>query len=102
MKKAIKIIVIVLGVLLLGTSWPAWHLSGEIQRARSEDPLVWEESVSALEAKTGNLYAPGQAVIFVGSSSIRLLRTLEEDLAPIPVVRHGFGGGRSSKLSSIS
>jgi len=98
MKKAAKIIVIVLGVLLLGLSWPAWHLYGEIQRARSEDPLVWEASVSALEAKTGNLYVPGQAVVFVGSSSIRLWRTLEEDMAPMPVVRHGFGG---AKLNAV-
>ncbi len=98
MKKAIKVIAILLGVLLLGLSWPAWQLYGEIQRARSENPLVWEETVSALEAKTHNLHAPGKAVVFIGSSSIRLWTTLEEDMSPIPVIRHGFGG---AKLNAV-
>ena len=36
---------------------------------------------------------PGGAVL-VGSSSIRLWHTAEKDLAPLPVVRRGFGGAR--------
>jgi len=98
MKKAIKIIGVLLGLLLLGISWPAWQLYGEIRNARSESPLVWEEAVSALESKTRNLHAPGQAVVFIGSSSIRLWDTLEEDMSPIPVIQHGFGG---AKLNAI-
>ena len=36
--------------------------------------------------------SPPCAVLFVGSSSIRLWRTLEQDMAPLPVVNRGFGG----------
>ncbi len=98
LKKGVKIIAVLLGLLLLGLSWPAWQLYGEIQRARSEDPLVWEEAITTLEAKTRNRYAPGQAVVFIGSSSIRLWSSLEEDMSPIPVIQHGFGG---AKLNAV-
>jgi len=37
-------------------------------------------------------------VIFVGSSSIRLWDTLVEDMAPIPVIQHGFGGAKLNDL----
>jgi lysophospholipase L1-like esterase len=98
MKKALKIVAALLGLLLLGLSWPAWQLYGEIQNARSADPLVWEDAIGALEAKTRGLYGPGQGVVFIGSSSIRLWDTLADDMSPIPVIQHGFGG---AKLNDI-
>lgn len=94
MKKSLKLIAIVLGFLVLGLSWPAWQLYGEIQKARSEDPLVWQEDISALESKTRGLYGPGEGVVFLGSSSIRLWSNLVEDMAPIGVIQHGFGGAK--------
>jgi lysophospholipase L1-like esterase len=98
MKKRPKIIAAVLGLVILVLSWPAYVLYLEIKKARSDDPLVWEESVSALEASTAALYGPGEAVIFIGSSSIRFWNTLTEDMSPIPVIQHGFGG---AKLNDI-
>jgi lysophospholipase L1-like esterase len=35
---------------------------------------------------------PPCPVLFVGSSSIRMWRTLSEDMAPMPVINRGFGG----------
>ena len=35
---------------------------------------------------------PACPVLFVGSSSIRLWKTLAEDMAPLPVLNRGFGG----------
>lgn len=94
MKKVVKVIALLLGLVLLALSWPAWMLYDEIQKSRSDDPLVWEEAIRELEAATAGRYAPGQAVVFIGSSSIRLWDTLEEDMAPIPVIQHGFGGAK--------
>lgn len=93
-KKVMKIIALLLGLLLLGLSWPAWMLYDEIQKARSDDPLVWEDDVRELESATAGRFAPGQAVVFIGSSSIRLWKNLPEDMAPIPVIQHGFGGAK--------
>jgi GDSL-like Lipase/Acylhydrolase family len=94
MKKAVKIIAALLGLLVLGLSWPVWQLYGEIQKARSEDPLVWEEAIHSLEAKTRGKYDPGQGVVFIGSSSIRLWDSLADDMSPMPVIQHGFGGAK--------
>ncbi len=98
MKKAVKIILALLGVLVLGLSWPAWQLYEEVQKARSEDPRVWEEAIAVLESNTRGMYGPGEGVVFIGSSSIRLWDTLEEDMSPIPIIQHGFGG---AKLNDI-
>lgn len=98
MKKVMKIILALLCVLILALSWPAWKLYKEIQKARSEDPLVWEEDITALESNTRTRFGPGEGVVFIGSSSIRFWDTLEEDMSPIPVIQHGFGG---AKLNDI-
>ena len=60
----------------------------ETMRARMED------AIRDLEAKTAGRYAPGESVVFIGSSSIRLWPNLEQDMAPIPVIQHGFGGAK--------
>ena len=87
-----------MGILLLLAMvfaiWPTYKLYGELNKSRSEDPLVWEENVAALEAKTANSFEAGAAVVFIGSSSIRLWDTLAEDMAPMPVIQHGFGGAK--------
>ena len=36
--------------------------------------------------------APENALLFLGSSSIRLWSTLAEDMAPYPVIQRGYGG----------
>ena len=94
MKKALKILVVGLALALVGLSWPAYNLYREIGKSRSEDPLVWETNIAALEAKTAGLYQAGEGVVFIGSSSIRFWDTLEQDMAPIPVLQHGFGGAK--------
>jgi lysophospholipase L1-like esterase len=55
-------------------------------------PSPWEHSIRAFEARDRNR-APGQgSIVFVGSSSITLWSSLEEDMAPLPAVNRGFGG----------
>lgn len=98
MKKALKIIAILVALLVLALSWPAYKIYGELSKARSEDPLVWQEDIQALEDSTRDLYGAGEAVVFIGSSSIRLWSSLEQDMAPIPVIQHGFGGAKLNDL----
>jgi hypothetical protein len=37
---------------------------------------------------------PGCGYLFVGSSTIRFWRTLDQDMAPYPVINRGFGGSK--------
>jgi len=59
-----------------------------------EDPLEWKEKVEAFEAAAALEPPPPNAALFIGSSSIRLWDTLQEDMAPLPVIQRGFGGSR--------
>jgi lysophospholipase L1-like esterase len=55
-------------------------------------PNPWEHSIRAFEARDRRR-APAQgAIVFVGSSSFTLWSSLEEDMAPLPVINRGFGG----------
>jgi len=38
-------------------------------------------------------------IVFYGSSSIRLWKTLKEDFAPLPVINHGFGGSTFPEMT---
>ncbi|MEM9256708.1 MAG: GDSL-type esterase/lipase family protein [Pseudomonadota bacterium] len=94
MKTVAKVLGVLLGLLILVAAWPAYQLYGELQKAASEDPLVWEEDIAALEVASRGRFAPDEAIVFVGSSSIRLWDTLPQDMAPLPVLQHGFGGAK--------
>lgn len=55
-------------------------------------PERWTNEIAALTAHdTATSPAPG-GVVFVGSSSIRLWKTLAEDFPGIPTINRGFGG----------
>ncbi len=57
---------------------------------RSDNPF--EDEIRAFEAADLQKHPPENAILFVGSSSIRLWNSLADDMAPIPIVRRGFGG----------
>ncbi len=98
-KKVLKGLALLVVVLLLALSWPAWQFYEGIQKARSEDPLVWEDDIAALESSTRARALDGREVLFVGSSSILLWDSLAEDMAPLAVIQHGFGGAKLNDLA---
>ncbi len=61
----------------------------------NEDPAYWEKEITALEEQYSSSY-PQNVVVFLGSSSIRKWETLAEDMSPLPVVNHGFGGSKAA------
>lgn len=62
------------------------------------DPAFFEPEIEAfLEADRENPPEPGR-IVFVGSSSIRFWSSLEDDMAPLPVLRRGFGGAHLSHV----
>ena len=71
-------------------------------QAASLDPGFFEDSIQAFEAADRDSPPPPGAVIFVGSSSIRLWDSLERDMAPLPVLNRGFGGSQLSHLVAFA
>ena len=60
------------------------------KRKKYKGPSKWKSAVAGIEKK--NSKAKTGRVIFYGSSSIRKWSSLKEDMAPLAVSNHGFGG----------
>jgi len=65
-------------------------------------PAPWyENEIRAFEAADkASPPAPGQ-VLFIGSSSVRMWKTLSEDMKPAPVLNRGFGGSRTADVLAV-
>lgn len=58
----------------------------------------WETEIQKLEALDKTETDPGDAILFIGSSSIRLWENIANDMAPYPTIRRGYGGAKFSDL----
>lgn len=88
MLKKLPLVALVLVLLALGAVGAYLrYMSGA-----AADPAFFASEIEAfVEADRSAPPERGQ-IVFVGSSSIRFWTTLEQDMAPLPVVRRGFGG----------
>ena len=54
----------------------------------------WEKDIAAYERMDRTNPPPKGATLFIGSSTIRLWKTLEQDFPGEPVINRGFGGSQ--------
>jgi hypothetical protein len=57
---------------------------------------AWEPEIAKFEKLDQTTEYPDDAIMFAGSSSIRLWSTLSDDMAPYNVIQRGYGGARLS------
>jgi lysophospholipase L1-like esterase len=74
-------------VALVGTPWRA-----AVMAEPGHNFERWESEIAAFERTDGTSPPPKGAVLFVGSSTIRLWTTLAQDFPGVPVINRGFGG----------
>lgn len=67
-------------------------LAGLIASSAHAEPRSWTAEIDALTADDAKNPPPPGAVLFVGSSSVRLWTTLAEDFPGVITIRRGFGG----------
>jgi len=61
-------------------------------KSRMGDPDAWEKTIQKFESHD-RLHPPDKdSILFIGSSSFTFWSTLEQDMAPLPVINRGFGG----------
>jgi lysophospholipase L1-like esterase len=65
------------------------------QKKKNQPVPKYEKEIAAFEQLDNTEKYADNAILFVGSSSIRLWSTLKEDIAPYPVIQRGFGGSRT-------
>jgi hypothetical protein len=61
--------------------------------------LAWENDIQKFEQLDKSENYPQDAILFAGSSSIKLWATLESDMSPYPVIQRGYGGARLSDFA---
>jgi lysophospholipase L1-like esterase len=66
----------------------------QTQAADQHGGAKWEHEIRAFEASDRTNPPPKHAILFVGSSSIRLWKTLAKDFPEARVINRGFGGSR--------
>lgn len=84
----IKSFILLLIILVIASCSP---LSKYKQSAAS-----WESDIKKLEHLDSIENYTHNAVLFTGSSSIRLWSTIKEDMAPYEVIQRGYGGAKFS------
>lgn len=79
---------------VMATGW--CRAGAEIEPARWYEPEIraFEEADRASPPEPG-------AVLFIGSSSIRMWETLERDMAPARVLKRGFGGSTTRDVLEV-
>lgn len=66
------------------------------------DVLAWEKDIENFEHLDSLETDPEHAILFTGSSSIRFWSTISEDMAPLPVIRRGYGGAKFDDFAVYS
>lgn len=82
--------------VLLCSLWISslWISPASLMAQESQGPERWEKTIQALEQRDRTDPDPAGAILFVGSSSIRLWETMAEQMAPYPTIRRGYGGAK--------
>ncbi len=60
----------------------------------AHDSSRWEKDIRAFQAADLTNAPPARPIVFVGSSSIRLWKSLADDFPGLPIVNRGFGGSQ--------
>jgi lysophospholipase L1-like esterase len=60
----------------------------------AHDSSRWERDIAAFEASEKTNPPPQHCIVFIGSSSIRIWKTLQNNFPGFPVVNRGFGGSQ--------
>lgn len=73
-------------------------LSDTLQKYK-DSAAKWEKDIQKLEQQDRAQPDPKDALLFVGSSSIRTWSDIKKNMAPYPVIQRGYGGAKFSDLA---
>jgi hypothetical protein len=93
--------------------WVGWSMFGllvvfnavgatdtiDVEQYRASAIKRWANDITALEACDVSETHPEDAILFVGSSSIRRWETIAADMAPYHSIQRGYGGAKWSDVA---
>ncbi len=83
-------------VLFIAFLYAVFCFPSQGQSAQTD---VWEKDIRRFGHLDSIENYPSDAILFAGSSSIRLWADLAKDMAPYPVIQRGYGGAKLSDFS---
>jgi hypothetical protein len=86
LKQNPALFIMIVTVLLVFTS------CSPLRKYKEKDRKWAYPEIQAFERLDNTQTYAADALLFIGSSSIRLWKTLEEDMKPYPVIQRGYGG----------
>ncbi|MCY3023257.1 MAG: SGNH/GDSL hydrolase family protein [Planctomycetota bacterium] len=89
----LRVLGVVVGIVLCRLGWAA-----EQPPSAPAKEHAFEKDIKQYEAADQKTPPPKGAILFVGSSTIRMWKTLEKDMAPLTVMNRGFGGSQVSDV----
>ena len=92
MKRALTAAIIALGLLVASRPVAIRGQTAPRPYSEARDYAKWEKEVAAYEAADRQSPPPKGGILFIGSSTIRLWKTLAEDFPDHKVINRGFGG----------
>ncbi len=90
---------IAIGLMVIAFSAGSIEAQDVVARYSSDAAAKWEKDITALEARNASETLPQNGTLFIGSSSIRLWKTLSQDLPQFQPIERGFGGATYSDLA---
>lgn len=73
-----------------------------LEKYRAAAVKQWSKEMDRIKALDAKETDPENAVLFIGSSSIRLWDDIAQDMRPWPVIQRGYGGAKFSDLAVLA
>ena len=89
----------ILGAIALLASITGLIIWRFVRMITSDDPRIWSRQIGTYKKLDQQHQPPEDVIVFTGSSSIRFWKTLEQDMAPFPVINRGFGGAKIKQVT---
>ena len=70
-----------------------------LEKYREQATKRWEKTILEIEARDKETTDPSDAVLFIGSSSIRRWEDIAIDMAPYRPIQRGYGGSKYSDVA---
>ncbi len=93
MRSQISHLILFISISLIVSCSPLKKLA-ELPEVKS-----WEKDIARFDSMNRVEQYPDDAVIFAGSSSIRIWKNLAEDMAPFSIIQRGYGGAKLSDFA---
>jgi lysophospholipase L1-like esterase len=103
MKRPVFVIVfaVICAAIAACASQSSDRVAARAEPAGSIAPAWYEQEIRAYEAADEAAMPEPGGVLFIGSSSIRMWKSLEADMDPLPVINRGFGGSKTHEVLAV-